>query len=310
MISSDLSALLAARYGLGELSLLRVLQERGQRLTLLLDSPAGRLVVKRSAPGREESTVAAETAVLAHLARHAFPAPAPVAARGGELYVPAGECFVSVYRYLEGAPPQPGDALYEQLGALLARLHSLPTAGYDQASPYRPAAILSEARQFLSGALEPGDREAAADLRGIIERFPAFDGLPLGLIHTDPCFENMLALPGGGLALIDWDDSGISYPLLDVAYVVAYLCTFLPWDRERWHVPGEGLVTWRPDWARIFLHSYNAVRPLSPAEKACFPAAVHLNFLVYIRDWETGRLIHENYRRMKIVETFTDPVLG
>ncbi len=94
-----------------------------------------------------------------------------------------------------------------------------------------------------------------------------------------------------------------------MAYVVAYLCTFLPWDRELLQVPGEGLVTWRPDWAHRFLQAYHAVRPLSPPEKAHFHAALHLNFLVYIRDWETNTFISENHQRMKIVETFTDPVL-
>jgi len=57
----------------------------------------------------------------------------------------------------------------------------------------------------------------------------------------------------GGLTLVDWDDAGIGISLLDVGYVVAHLCTFLPGDRARWGVRGSGEIVWRPDWALSFL---------------------------------------------------------
>lgn len=309
-LDSTLAALLAEHYSLDHPTLLRVLQERGGRRTLLLDSPAGKLVVKLTHTGRNENTVAAETEILAHLARHAFAAPAPVKSRDGRLYLPLGDGrFVSVYRYLEGTHPLPDDDFYTRLGELLARLHGLPTEGYNRPTSYRPTTILAAAREALSAVRDPLHQAAIDELLEIIRTFPSFDDLPTGLIHTDPWFDNLLAQPDGSLALIDWDDSGIAYPLMDVAYVVAYLCTFLPWDREKWQVPGEGLVTWRPDWAHRFLQAYHDIRPLSAAEKALFQAAVRLNFLVYIYDGESGAFIHENYRRMKIVEGFMDTVL-
>ena len=111
-LDPDLSALLTVHYHLGDFSLLRILQTRGQRQTLLLGTPAGKLVVKCTHPGRDEDTVAAETGILAHLARYAFPAPSPVAARDGRFYVPFAGGFVSVYQYLEGTHPLPDDAFY------------------------------------------------------------------------------------------------------------------------------------------------------------------------------------------------------
>lgn len=309
ILTSELSVLLSDQYRLRDFTLLRILQTRGERQTLLLGTPAGKLVVKLTHSCRDENTVAAETGILAHLARYAFPSPLPLSTCDGRLYVPFGDRFVTIYKYLEGTHPLPDDAFFTELGRLLARLHSLPTAGFERPSAYRPAAILGVARDFLSGVSNSIHRSAVGELLQIIAHFPSFEDLPLGFIHTDPCYDNLLITSDGSLLLIDWDDSGITYPLLDVAYVVAFLCTFLPWDRELLKVPGEGRVTWRPDWAHRFLQAYHDTRPLNASEKACFRAAIHLNFLVYIRDWETNSFIYDNYLRMKMVESFTDPVL-
>lgn len=303
-MNPELATFLTTHYHLDGLSLLRVLQERGGRQTFLVAASPGKLVVKLTHPGRAEQTVAAETGILAHLARYAFPAPEPVPDREGRLYLPFEDRYVSIYRYLEGTPPQPDEAFYTQLGHLMARLHRLPIEGFEHASPYRPEQILGEAFDFLSSLRHPLHQAAIDELLEIITHCPGFESLPTGLIHTDPWLENLLVDSGGNLALIDWDDGGVCYPLLDVVYVVSYMCTFLPWDRAQWNVPGEGLITWRPDWARRFLQAYQEIRPLSKEETALFTAAVHVSFLAYIQDWETGSFIHENYQRMKIVERF------
>src|SRR5512133_72373 len=111
-LDADLSALLADRYHLRDVRLLDVLQIRGERKTLRVDSPIGNLVVKITQPGRDQATVIAETEILAHLARCSFPAPAPVSDRDGKFYAPLGERFVSVYHYLAGARPLPDDAFF------------------------------------------------------------------------------------------------------------------------------------------------------------------------------------------------------
>ncbi len=85
---------------------------------------------------------------------------------------------------------------------------------------------------------------------------------------------------------------------------IGQLATFLPNDRKNWKVEGEGEIVWRPDWAQEFLNAYQLVRPLSSLEKEYFPAAVRLNFLIYLWDWNERRLIPENYRRMRLLEQF------
>jgi hypothetical protein len=125
----------------------------------------------------------------------------------------------------------------------------------------------------------------------------------LGIIHTDPYFVNMLEDGSGKLYLIDWEDGGISYPLLDVSYV-GHLSTFLPHDCQKWNLAPEGEITWRPVWAQAFLDGYQSVRRLASLEKELFGQAVWLNFLAYVWEWNEQRIIPENYRRMKVLESF------
>src|SRR5512138_1106345 len=124
-LDPKLAQLLAAGYHLQDATLLRLLQIRGDRQTFLVSAQDEKLVVNVTHAGRNEATVAAETDILAHLAKHSFPAPPPVAACDGRLYLPFGDRFVSIYRYLEGALPQPDDAFFTTLGHQLAKLHSL-----------------------------------------------------------------------------------------------------------------------------------------------------------------------------------------
>lgn len=137
----------------------------------------------------------------------------------------------------------------------------------------------------------------------MIAEFPSFEGLPESLIHTDPYYVNLLDGLDGRLYLIDWEDGGISYPLIDVGYV-GHLTTFLPHDRVELGLAFDGPVAWLPDWAQAFLDGYQAVRPMTKGEQELFPWAVRLNFLQYIWEWDERRILSENYQRMKILEGF------
>lgn len=287
------------------------LSTQGNRQAYKLASPAGRFVAKVTAPERSEALVRADTATLDHLAQSGFPAAGPRRSRDGRLYIPFEGRFLYLYAYCEGRPPEVNEELYARLGRLLAWLHSLP-AGPASESEYRPESALAGVRLELERLLsQPGpvsgeERAAAQDCLERIHRFPDFTALPRGIIHTDPYLSNLLDGPdgaGGGLFLIDWDDAGVSYPLLDVGYVLAHLTTFTARDRRIWHIPGpEHGSLRRADWGRIFLTSYEAVRPLTNLERERLPAAVEFAFLVYIQDWETGRLLIDQYQRMLCME--------
>jgi len=315
MPGPDLFEFLQAHYTAGPFELAAQLQTNGQREAYALRSPSGSFVVKVTDPGRPESVVRADVGTPQVLCAAGFPAPRPLPARDGRLYLPYGDRFVYVYEYIEGSHPTPRDDFYPRLGALLARLHAIPPSPEVPRSEYRPPNILAEARESLlrinSFVGDPGDLTLAArqailpELLAMIDRFPSFDGLPVGIIHTDPWLTNLIETPSGALYLIDWEDGGISYPLLDVGYALAFLCTFTARDRRNWDAPNsaEGLLA-RPDWARAFLSAYEAIRPLSVLERRLLRDAIHISFLAYMVEFDSGALILDNYRRMKLTGTF------
>jgi Ser/Thr protein kinase RdoA (MazF antagonist) len=282
----------------------------GQRKAYCLVAPGGKLVAKVTDPGRHEAVVRADVGTPQYLSGQGFPVPRPVAARDGRLYLPFGDRFVYLYEYIEGSYPKPREVFYQRLGGLLGHLHSITPQGQVPPSDYTPPVILADAREMLLRSKtflgDPGDLAPemlpgiVPELLEMIDRFPSFEALPKGIIHTDPYFVNLIEAPDGSLSLIDWEDGGISYPLLDVGYVLAHLCSFTARDRKKWEVPGpEKGIAARPDWAQVFLEAYEAARPLSSLERTLLPDAVRLSFLAYMVEWGSDGLILDNYLRMK-----------
>jgi thiamine kinase-like enzyme len=152
--------------------------------------------------------------------------------------------------------------------------------------------------------LAPNARQAIfPELLEIIDQFPSFDRLPQAIIHTDPWLTNLIETPTGDLYLIDWEDGGVSYPLLDVGYVLSYMVTFTTRDRAMWGITGPSSgPDWHPDWGREFLAAYRTIRPLNAEEQRLLPDAIRMSFLEYIPNWGSTELIVDNYCRMKLVE--------
>lgn len=294
--------ILQTQYGLENVQVQQRFATNGRREAYLLQTEQGRLVLKITDPGRSEELAKSDTAILETLARFDFPAPLPFPTHEKRLYLPLDDRFFYLYRFIEGKKPLPTAAMLSACGALLARLHSLPLDSSARSSLHRPPYLISEIQGYLQSAPDtPEQQSMAEELLAALADFPSFEGLPEGLIHTDPYFVNLLEGKHGGLYLIDWEDAGISYPLIDIGYV-GHLTTYLPHDRANLELSGDETITWRPDWAQAFLDGYQAVRPLSREEQALFPFAVRLNFLIYIWDWDQHRIIPENYRRMKLLE--------
>jgi homoserine kinase type II len=303
MNNQDLIEFLNRRYA-GPFTIQSRLKTNGLREAYRVQGPGGVYVVKLTDPGRAEQTVRADVGTPAYLASHGFPTPRPVPASDGRFYLPYGDRFAYLYEFLPGTHPRPSTIFYQRLGSLLARLHNLSCDGADiPESAYRPAEVLTNVRETLLQVGPADQRALVPELIEIIDNFPDFSGLPKGIIHTDPYLDNLIEGPDGSLALIDWEDGGISYPLLDVGYVLAHLSTFTARDREKWGVPGppNGLLR-RKDWEEQFMKAYETVRPLTESERSMLPDAVRMSFIVYIPMWGTDELIIENYERMHMAE--------
>ncbi len=294
--------LLSKYYGLENVQVAQKFDTNGQREAYLLQTELGRLVLKITDPNRSEEVVRSDVGILDTVARFDYPAPRPVFTREKRLYLPIDNRFFYLYHFVEGKKPTPSGEMLAACGALLATLHSLPVDETARTSPHRPAALLDEVKEWLAGAPDtPEQQRMAQEMLATIAEFPSFEGLPESLIHTDPYFVNLVDGTDGRLYLIDWEDAGVSYPLIDVGYV-GHLSTYLPHDRVNLGLSGEEAITWRPDWAQAFLDGYQAVRRLTRREQELFPWAVRLNYLMYIWEWNERRIIPENYQRMKLLE--------
>lgn len=326
-MNQTIECFLNAHYAEGPFRLEAQLDTNGQRLAYRAVTSTGRrVVVKLTDPGRPEAVVHADVNTPGYLSSLGFPAPRPLADRDGRLYLPYEDRYLYVYEYIPGEHPRPSGAFYARLGTLLARLHSLPCGSVPE-SAYHPPEILNCVRDYLmnvefSPQLPEEQRAVLPHLYRLIDEMPSFEALPRGIIHTDPYYVNLIDMPSTDgpssdnpstdgpstdgpspeLALIDWEDGGVSYPLLDVGYVLGPMSTFTARDRRLWDVPGppDGL-SWRPDWGEIFLAAYEALRPLTPAERALLPAAVRVSFLVYIPMWGDNQIILDNNLRMQMV---------
>jgi Ser/Thr protein kinase RdoA (MazF antagonist) len=204
---------------------------------------AGRPCVARdSGAARSGPALDWELDLLEELAAAGFRVPRPVPARDGRRRV--GGLVVSTW--LAGEPPR-DQRDWELVADELARLHEL-TAG----RPQRPG--FASTGQLLTGTrggdvdLDRMPGEVVALCRAA---WAALAGRPTAVVHGDPGPQN-LRLAGGRVGLLDWDESRVDHPELDLAW--------LPLDRlgdrrgpartaaEAWEVANGWTI--EPDHAR------------------------------------------------------------
>jgi Ser/Thr protein kinase RdoA (MazF antagonist) len=175
------------------------------------------------------------------LAEMDVPVAVPVPTTDGALLA-EGARVASCVGWLDGAPigaaehPFPGDpgaqaATMHTLGTLVARMHDAADAFAPPPGFERPAwdidGLVGErphwGRYWRNPSLTDAEARtllAARDrARLLLEAYRA-DGADYGLIHADVLRENVLRTPDG-LALIDFDDCGYGFRMLDLATAVS-----------------------------------------------------------------------------------------
>jgi homoserine kinase type II len=200
--------------------------------------------------------------LMAHLARHGIPCPAPVADLNDD-YLGAlnGKPAALVTRLPGRSIERPGEAECSELGMLLARLH-LAARSYSAylENPRGPRWWRLAARE-LDRFVDTGERrllegELAFQAR---QRFP---DLPRGPVHADLFRDNALFEGGRICGVIDFYFAGVDCLLYDIAVCANDWCLSDP-RGER------GL-----DAARLqaFLGAYHALRPFGAQEREAWPA--------------------------------------
>lgn len=242
--------------------------------------------------------------LMAHLARHGVPCPAPVGDRDNTLLGHLNGKPATIVTRLEGAPVvDPQERHCGRVGAMLASMH-LAVADYDgtlenprglrwqqQAAPKVSPFLDAKLQDLLASELE-------------FQTQQQFDTLPRGAVHGDLFRDNVLfegddageaAGPRIG-GVIDFYFAGIDAFVFDLAVAL-----------NDWCVDAAGSI--EPERATALLIAYEQKRPLSAPERDAWPAmlrAASLRFwLSRLYDFylpRPGELTHahdpEHFRRI------------
>ena len=233
--------------------------------------------------------------LMAHLARHGIPCPAPIADLSDRyLGVLNGKPAALVTRLPGRSLQDPHPAHCAELGALLARMH-LAGRSYSAflENPRGPRWWRLAARDVAPFLDDAKRKLLEAELAFQAEqRFP---DLPRGPVHADLFRDNTLWEDGRISGVVEFYFAGVDCFLYDVA-----VCA------NDWCLDGAGLQAER---LRAFLGAYNAVRPFTAHERAAWLAMLRAAAL---RFWlsrlydlylpRPGMLVHahdpEHFRRI------------
>jgi homoserine kinase type II len=237
--------------------------------------------------------------LMAHLARHGIPSPAPIAdLRDQYLQRLNGKPAALVTRLAGRSLERPGEAQCAQLGALLARMHlagrSYPAYLDNPRGPKWWRVAAAELQPFLDDAR----RALLADELAFQSR-QRFPDLPRGPVHADLFRDNALFDDGRISGVIDFYFAGVDCLLYDCAVCANDWCLADPDADPRLEPRSTGAL----------LEAYESVRPLSALERAAWPAmlrAAALRFwLSRLHDFHLprpGMLVHahdpEHFRKI------------
>ncbi|MFE7564556.1 phosphotransferase enzyme family protein [Kitasatospora sp. NPDC057500] len=221
------------------------------------------------------------------LAEEAVTVPVPVATPAGDKVVGlelAGcpePVTAAVFEWIPGraSPPYSRPGAAGDIGAVTARLH-------EHAAGFRPPAgfvrpVWGHREVFTEGAALDGATargRLTEDEQRVLQEVSAAVGARLpepgsadwGVIHADLHRGNLLETDDGSTAVIDFDDCGWGFPMLDVATVLSSVLRTCADDRPAYE-----------DFAERYLAGYRSVRAL-PAGAAQFDEFLVMRDLIIL----------------------------
>jgi homoserine kinase type II len=199
--------------------------------------------------------------LMAHLARHGIPCPAPIADLQDRYLSSLNGKPAALVTRLEGTSiDQPGAAECAELGALLARMHLAARSygGYLE-NPRGPKwwrRAAGEVRPFLDAP-----RAALLDAELRFQSEHRFPDLPRAAVHADLFRDNALFTGVRLSGVIDFYFAGVDFFAYDLAVCVNDWCLADP-ARDRRLDEKRSLA---------LLNAYASVRPLQAQERAAWP---------------------------------------
>lgn len=156
---------------------------------------------------RSDADLAWETELMQHLDREGMTVPVPIPTTDGRLFADG----LMVMEYMEGRPPRTA-ADWRRVAETLRELHRL-TEGWPQRPGWRSSTDLLHAETGTRINLAAMPPEAVARCRAAWARLA---GRETCVVHGDPNPRN-IRMTGKRVALIDWDESHVDVPDLDLA---------------------------------------------------------------------------------------------
>src|SRR5690606_20300847 len=213
------------------------------------------------------------------LAHHDYPCATPMRDRAGEMLKRVRGKPAALVSFMRGlSVRRPSAAHCREAGRGLARLH-LAAQGFPQTRAndlgHEAWTPMFERLEGAADALKPGlAATIRGDLESIAQRWPA--DLPQGVIHADYFLDNVFFQGGEFAATIDFYFACVDALAYDIAVALNAWC-FEP--------DGSFNITS----ARAMVAGYEAVRPLTAAERAALPVLAHgaamRFFLTRLNDW-------------------------
>lgn len=200
--------------------------------------------------------------LMAHLARHGIPCPAPIADLGDRyLSTLNGKPAALVTRLAGVSIERPRAPECAEIGALLARMHLAARSFGGYLENPRGPKWWRFAFQALKKFLEKKDHDLA-ESEIAFQAQHRFPDLPRGAVHADLFRDNALFERGRLSGVVDFYFAGVDCFLFDLAVCVNDWCLADP-AADR-----------RLDEARALalLGAYHALRPLGERERAAWPA--------------------------------------
>jgi len=284
-VSAEALEAFLARYAVGALVSAKGIAEGVSNSNFLVETTKARFILTLYEQRTDAADLPFFVALMEHLADADLPVPRPVRDASGEALQRLEGRAACLIEYLPGvsvSAPTPAQA--RAVGEALARLH-LASASF---RPVRPNPLSLGWWQQTAAELAPRLDEIAPGLEALVaaalSRIEAASpkDLPRGICHADLFPDNVLMLGGGKVTgLIDFYFACTDWFAYDLAVLHA-----------AWAFPPDGSAPF-PAHSSALLAGYEAVRPLTDAERAAFPLlcqGASLRFLLSrAQDWLAPR---------------------
>lgn len=246
-----------ADYSLGSLHGLHGISEGVQNSNFFIDTASGRYVLTLF-----EELSAQQLpffiALMAHLAQHGIPCPAPVARRDGEYLGELQARPAVIVSCLSGrSTMQPTLLQCAAIGDMLARLHLAAQSFPGRQAHQRDAAWCRTTAASILPCLNKTDAALLCDELQYQAACRPPD-LPRGVIHADLFRDNVLFVDETIGGLLDFYFAGVDDLLFDLAVTLNDWCFETPGGLNAAH-------------SQALLAAYHARRPLSAKERMAWP---------------------------------------